>query len=154
MWPTRTLLTSTHMMFFASVQQQLWSSVFQMSVPLCWELLHYLWEVYHKINVISEVEEKSLVFGSGDVLLAFDGVDIGGEKVQHVKYKYWLSAMEQSDLPSWTSSGSTQVTGNLWRCSRILFNQSKPNNVLCYYYTILYFIFYLTEFLATIYRII
>jgi hypothetical protein len=34
-------------------------------------------------NVTSEVEEKSIVFGSSDVLLAVDGLDIGREKLQH-----------------------------------------------------------------------
>jgi hypothetical protein len=33
------------------------------------------------------LEEKSLVFRSVDVLLAVDGLDIGGEKLQHVEYK-------------------------------------------------------------------
>jgi hypothetical protein len=51
--------------------------------------------------------------------------------------------MEQSDLPPWTSTGSAQGTRNLWRCSRILFNQSKSNNMfLLSYYTVLYISLY------------
>jgi hypothetical protein len=63
---------------------------------------------------ISELEEKSLVFGSGNVLLAVDGLHIGGEKLQCVNYKilmkcnrtinltflnkYWLNSRDRKSV--------------------------------------------------------
>ncbi len=93
-----------------TVQKQLWYSVLHKSITLCRELLHYTREN----DVISVLEEKSLVFRSVDVLLAVDGLDIGGEKLQHVEYKiltkcngtvrltflnkYWLNSSERKSV--------------------------------------------------------